>query len=102
MGFCAELKIGTLHNSINRANFLAETTIDALCHVNVIPSSLAIAIFPFFCFNGKGLSRAHLLCSISVSGGSESERFEKRGGADTNTNKRIKSKSQREREVETG
>jgi hypothetical protein len=37
MGFCAELKIGTLHNSINRASFLAETTIDTLCHVNVIP-----------------------------------------------------------------
>jgi hypothetical protein len=37
MGFCGELKIGTLLNSINRANFLAETTIDALCHVNVIP-----------------------------------------------------------------
>jgi hypothetical protein len=37
MGFCGELKIGTLHNSINRANFLAETTIDALCHVSVIP-----------------------------------------------------------------
>lgn len=59
MGFCGELKIGTLHNSINRANFLAETTIDALCHVSVIPSSSATAIFPFFCFNGKGLSRAH-------------------------------------------
>jgi hypothetical protein len=37
MGFCGELKIGTLRNSINRVNFMAETTIDALCHVNVIP-----------------------------------------------------------------
>jgi hypothetical protein len=36
MGFCGEFKIGTLHNSINRANLLAETTIDALYHVNVI------------------------------------------------------------------
>ena len=44
-----------LHNGINRAGFLAETTVDALGHVNVIACRPAAAICSWLGLNGDGL-----------------------------------------------
>lgn len=37
MSFSCKLKVGPLNNGINRAGFLAESTVDALCHIDIIP-----------------------------------------------------------------
>lgn len=44
-----------LHDSVNRAGFLAETTVDTLGHVNVIACSSAAAIRSWLSLNGDGL-----------------------------------------------
>jgi len=36
MSLCCELKVGTFHNGVNRACFLAKATVDTFCHVNII------------------------------------------------------------------
>lgn len=40
VSFCSEFKVGTFHNGINRACLLAESTVNALGHVNVVPVKL--------------------------------------------------------------
>ena len=42
MSLCCILKVGSFNNSINRASLLAESTINALCHVNIIPGKVYI------------------------------------------------------------
>lgn len=44
-----------LNKSINRTSFLAETTVDSLCHVNVIASSSPAAISSSLSLNSNGL-----------------------------------------------
>ena len=41
MGLCRELSVRPLNNSIYRASLLAETAVDALRHVDVIPGKTA-------------------------------------------------------------
>eukprot|EP00967_Tisochrysis_lutea_P135507 scaffold240585_cov37-Tisochrysis_lutea.AAC.2 len=58
-------KIGALHDGIDGAGLLAESTIDALGHVNVIPSGATGAIRPDFSLNGNCLSRANGLTKLA-------------------------------------
>ena len=55
------LCVRALHNSIHRARFLAESTIDALGHVDIVAGSSARSISTLFSLNGDGLSRANLV-----------------------------------------
>jgi hypothetical protein len=36
MSFCGELKVGTFHNGVHRARFLAKATVDTFRHINII------------------------------------------------------------------
>lgn len=40
MSLCWKFKVRSFYNGINRARLLTESTVDALCHVNVIPEKL--------------------------------------------------------------
>ena len=40
VSFSSELKVGTFYNGIHRACLLAESTVNALGHVNVVPVKL--------------------------------------------------------------
>lgn len=60
-----ELKVGALHDSVNRAGFLAETTVDTLGHVNVIACSPAAAIRSWLSLNGDGLCRTDGLTELA-------------------------------------
>ena len=51
VGFCGEFEIRTFHDSVYRTCFLAESTIDALCHVNIVSSCSAGSILTFLNFN---------------------------------------------------
>ena len=59
-----ELRL-TFNNSIDRTAFLAETTVDALGHVNIISSRPAAAILSLLCFNGNGLGWADCLAKFA-------------------------------------
>merc|ERR1719494_491797 len=56
MGLGRELKIWTLYNCINRASFLAESTVDTLGHVNIVSCGSATAIWAWLSFNCDRLS----------------------------------------------
>jgi hypothetical protein len=69
-----KLKVGTLHNGIHGAGLLAESAVDALCHVNVVPGGPTRAVLPGLRLDGDGLGRADGLAQLAgdapfVSGG---------------------------------
>jgi hypothetical protein len=41
VSLCAELKVGSLHNGVHRASLLAEATVDAFGHVDIIAGRAA-------------------------------------------------------------
>lgn len=57
MSFSGEFKIRTFNDSIYRARFLAESTVDALCHINIVSGSTPWAISSLFCFNSDCLEK---------------------------------------------
>lgn len=61
-----KLKVGSFNNGIDRACLLAESTIDTLCHVNIIPSCPTATIFSLLCFNGDCLCRTYLINGNSL------------------------------------
>lgn len=66
VSFRCKLKVGSFNNGIYRARLLAESTIDTLCHVNIIPSSPTATIFSFLRFNGDCLCRTYLINDNSL------------------------------------
>eukprot|EP00732_Lithocolla_globosa_P007012 Lithocolla_globosa_v1_NODE_8540_length_809_cov_155.702918.p2 type:complete len:224 gc:universal NODE_8540_length_809_cov_155.702918:52-723(+) len=59
------LKVRTFDNSINWTSLLAETTVDALCHVDVIAGGAAAAIIAFLGLDGDGLGGANGLAQLA-------------------------------------
>mmetsp|Transcript_5996 Transcript_5996/g.12035 ORF Transcript_5996/g.12035 Transcript_5996/m.12035 type:complete len:206 (+) Transcript_5996:69-686(+) len=57
--------VGTLDNGIDGASFLAETAIDALGHVNIVPSGSTGSVFAFRNLNGNGLRRASRFAQLA-------------------------------------
>ena len=57
MSFGRKLKVGPLDDGVHGARFLAETTVDALRHVNIIPSGSSTTVVTHFCVDGNGLHR---------------------------------------------
>lgn len=55
------LCIWRFNDSIDRTALLAETTVNALCHVNIVSSCSPASIFSLLGFDGNGLSRADLI-----------------------------------------
>ena len=49
------LRIRALDNRIDGAALLAESTVDALCHIDIIPSRPSRTVFSLLGFNGDGL-----------------------------------------------
>jgi hypothetical protein len=39
MSLCGELKVGTFHDGVHRACFLAKATVNTFCHVNIISAT---------------------------------------------------------------
>lgn len=56
-----------LDNGIHRAGLLAETTVDALGHVNVIAGGPAAAISPWLSLDGDGLGSGTGHCQLPTS-----------------------------------
>ena len=55
----------TLHNGVNRAGFLAITTVDALGHVDIVTGRPATSILTLLSFDSNGLSRANGLAELA-------------------------------------
>jgi hypothetical protein len=70
MRFGRELKVRALDNGINRASLLAQATVDAFGHINVVAGGSTRAIGSRFGFNRDCLSRAcglaQLACNASL------------------------------------
>ena len=54
-----------LHNGIHGTCFLAEATVDALGHINVISGGPAAAVSPGLCLYGDGLGGAYGLAQLA-------------------------------------
>jgi len=52
--------IGRFNNGINWATLLTETTVDALCHVDIVSGCSPASILTLFGFNRNGLGGANL------------------------------------------
>merc|ERR1719494_125996 len=65
MGLSRELKIWTLDNGINRASFLAESTINTLGHVNIVSCGSATSIWAWLSFNCDRLSWTDSLTQLA-------------------------------------
>lgn len=55
VGLGGELEIGALHDGVNGACLLAETAVNALGHVNIVPRGTTAAIVTLFGLDGDGL-----------------------------------------------
>mmetsp|Transcript_580 Transcript_580/g.768 ORF Transcript_580/g.768 Transcript_580/m.768 type:complete len:231 (+) Transcript_580:153-845(+) len=62
---CGVLKVGTLNNRINWASLLAETTENALGHVDIVASGSARSIGPRLGLDCDGLGRADSLAKLA-------------------------------------
>ena len=64
------LEVGSFHDGVHGTSLLTESTVDALGHVNVVPSCPPATISSFFSFYGDRLSRtncfAQFTCDTSV------------------------------------
>merc|ERR1719180_325117 len=56
LGLSGELKVGSLHDGIDRARLLAEATVDALGHVNVVSRGSPRTVAPLLSLNCDCLS----------------------------------------------
>ena len=54
-----------LDNGVHRTSLLAEATVDALGHVDVISGGASATICPSFRLNGDGLGGAHSLTQLA-------------------------------------
>jgi hypothetical protein len=61
----SKLKVGTLDNGVDRARFLAEATVDALGHVNIVTGSATRTVSTGLSLNGDGASRADSLAQLA-------------------------------------
>jgi hypothetical protein len=52
--YFSTMRIQTFHNRIDRAAFLAEATVNAFRHVNIISRSPSATVFSLFCFDCDG------------------------------------------------
>ena len=59
------LKVGTLDDSIHGARLLAETAVDALGHVDVVPRGAPTAVLALLRFDGDGLRGADGLAKLA-------------------------------------
>ena len=59
------LKVGTLDNGIHGARLLAEPAVDALCHVDVVPSGTPAAVLALLRLDGDGLRGADGLAQLA-------------------------------------
>lgn len=59
------LQVGPLHNRIHWAGLLAEATVDALSHIDVVARGPPAAILTLLCLNIDGLSRADGLAELA-------------------------------------
>ena len=55
----------TLNNGINRAGLLAETAVDALCHIDVVACGPPAAVHTLLGLNCDGLRRADGLAELA-------------------------------------
>ncbi len=75
-----KLKVGPLHDGVNRARLLTEAAVDALSHVDVIARRAAAAVLAFFRLDRDRLRRAHLrACASTLTNSSTNQQGE---GAD--------------------
>ena len=56
MSLCSVFKIWAFYNCIDGTRFLAESTVDAFGHINIIPRSSSTSVFSWFGFNCDCLS----------------------------------------------
>ena len=59
------LKVGTLDDGIHGARLLAEPAVDALCHVDVVPSGTPAAVLALLRLDGDGLRGADGLAQLA-------------------------------------
>ncbi len=59
------LGVGTFHNRIHRAALLTKSTIDALCHINIVPRCAAGPVLALLGFDGDGLRGADGLAQLA-------------------------------------
>src|SRR5437016_9211251 len=52
--YFSTMRVQTFHNRIDRATFLAEATVNAFRHVNIISRSPSATVFSLFCFDCDG------------------------------------------------
>lgn len=60
-----KLIVGTFHNGIYRTGFLAEATINALRHVDIVPGGTACSVLTGFRLDGDGLSWTNGLTKLA-------------------------------------
>merc|ERR1719184_720727 len=65
VGLGGELKVGTLHDGVDRASLLTESAVDALCHVDVVAGCPAGAVRALLSLDGDGLGRANSLAKLA-------------------------------------
>mmetsp|Transcript_35132 Transcript_35132/g.56716 ORF Transcript_35132/g.56716 Transcript_35132/m.56716 type:complete len:233 (-) Transcript_35132:122-820(-) len=62
---CGVLKVGSLHDRIDRARLLAEAAEDALSHIDIVACCTAAAVCARLCLNGDGLGGANSFAKLA-------------------------------------